>query len=233
MEVLVIGGSGFVGRLILPMLRERHCVTVFDRDAPRETAAGFLRGDVTDSRSLAGAMRGRQAVVYLAMGKDEKGNVDAPGAAYDVNVKGVHLACQAALEAGAKRFVYMSTLSVYSGGNRFFASEDEPPDPPGAYGFTKALGEEVCRFFSRVHGLDCIALRLNAPVELKDWKDCYMRHPGCGATSGPDIARAVLAALECRHSGFDAVFISGDFEGKLTNLSKAKRLLGWEPLERP
>ena len=46
------------------------------------------------------------------------------------------------------------------------------------------------------------------------------------------MARALLAALEYRN-GFQAFQISGDYENKIMNMGKAKRLLGWEPLARP
>jgi nucleoside-diphosphate-sugar epimerase len=174
------------------------------------------------------------AIVYLAMGKDEKGDVYVSVPAYDVNVKGVHLACEAALRSGVKRFIYMSTLSIYDDdGRRRFDSEEEPPDSSTVYGLTKFMGEEVCRFFSRVYGLDCIALRLNYPAQQEQYAEICRRNPACGATSGPDLARAVLCALACEHSGFDAVFIAGDPEGRRFNIAKAKRVLGWEPSERP
>ena len=47
------------------------------------------------------------------------------------------------------------------------------------------------------------------------------------------MARALLAALAYRGCGFQAFMISGDYEQKLMNMSKARRLLGWEPLARP
>ncbi|MEW6360358.1 MAG: NAD(P)-dependent oxidoreductase [Planctomycetota bacterium] len=234
MNILVIGGSGFIGKMIVPFLRQRHETAVFDLLPPADGTAPHICGDVAAAGSLSSATAGRDAVVYLAMGKDAKGDVGAIGPAYDVNVRGVHHACAAAVERGVRRFVYMSTLSVYGGeAARFFGTEDELPDPPSVYGFTKWLGEEVCRYFARVHKLSCIALRLNCPVEDGAWEATYRQYPDMGATCGTDIARAVLAAVECRHEGFDAVFISGDFAGRKMSLAKAKSLLGWTPEQRP
>lgn len=233
MKVLIIGGSGHVGKLIIPLLKERHPLRVFDIVPPADVTVDFVRGEVNDEAALANAMAGMEGVVYLAMGKNDKNNIELVGPAYDVNVKGVHRACRSALDAGAKRLVYMSTLSVYGGnGNRVFKTEDEPPDSPTIYGFTKFLGEEVLRHFCLRHGLNGFALRLNWPVPNDKWEEAHKTHPGCGATAGDDLARAVLAALEVEHSGFDAVFITGDYEGRKFNPAKAKRLLGWEPQRR-
>ena len=233
MNVLIIGGAGYVGRMIIPLMKERHQLRVLDLVPPADVTVEFVQGGVNDEAGLAVAMAGVEGVVYLAMGKDEKGNIDSVGPAYDVNVKGVHQACRAALKAGARRFVYMSTLSVYGGpGDRYFGSEDEPPDSPTIYGFTKFLGEEVLRHFCERHGLNGFALRLNWPVPNDKWNEAVQKSPGCGATAGDDLARAILAALECEHSGFDAVFITGDHEGRKFNPAKAKRVLGWEPQRR-
>ena len=51
-------------------------------------------------------------------------------------------------------------------------------------------------------------------------------------TDEEDLARAYLTALASQHEGFEAVFIAGDKEQREINLTKAKRLLGWEPLAR-
>jgi len=43
---------------------------------------------------------------------------------------------------------------------------------------------------------------------------------------------AMSAALQYG-DGFQAFMISGDYEQKIMNMAKAKRLLGWKPLARP
>ncbi len=54
----------------------------------------------------------------------------------------------------------------------------------------------------------------------------------CLPSDAEDVARAILAALEYRN-GFQAFQISGDYENKVMNMDKARRLLDWEPLARP
>ncbi len=52
------------------------------------------------------------------------------------------------------------------------------------------------------------------------------------ATAGSDVAHALLAALRYR-GGFQAFMLSGDYEQRILNMSKAKRYLNWEPVVRP
>ena len=51
-------------------------------------------------------------------------------------------------------------------------------------------------------------------------------------TDEEDLARAYLAAVDAvqvGHGRFDAVFIAGDEDEANHNMTKARRLLGWEP----
>jgi hypothetical protein len=154
--------------------------------------------------------------------------------AFDVNVKGVYLALLAAHEAVNTQAVYASTMSVYADNlmQRYFADEDLTPDSLHFYGFTKYLGEQVCLNAARLWGMNVNSLRLCHPSSEEKWmSETVLGNPTI-ATTGEDVARAFLAALNFR-GGYQAFTISGDYENKIMNMSKARRLLGWEPLARP
>src|SRR5205085_7170290 len=123
-------------------------------------------------------------------------------------------------------------VSIYQGPleQRYFRDEDLIPDARDLYGFTKSLGEEVCRYAVRSWGMSVNALRICLPISMERWHASpYDRSPIY--TAGDDVARALLAALKYRH-GFEAFMISGDHKQTNMNLSKAKRFLRWEPLAR-
>ncbi len=238
MRVLVIGGSGYLGTLVLPFLAPQHELRVFDLRPPADPALEYVQGNVCDPAALAGAMRGMDAMLYMAMGSHPQGNdwerMEARVTAFDVSVKGLHLALHAAHQAGIGHAVYTSSMSVYAdnGVGRVGADEDAPPDSVLAYGLTKHLGEEVCRHAWRMWGMSVNALRLYLPMPESRWLVEADKGEPTLATTAADTARALLAALEYR-AGFEAFTISGDYEQKLLNMGKARRLLGWEPLARP
>ena len=233
MRVLLIGGSGRVGSLVLPHLAENHSVRVFDLNPPVEGSWEYVEGNAGDSDALRAALAGMDAVLYMAMGalrwKTDEGTVSA----FDVNVRNVYLTLRAASEAGIGHAVYTSSMSVYKNlRERYFENEDIPPDETRLYGLTKRMGEEVCRSAVDQWAMTANALRLCLPVPEEKW---YAEtKPGVPtiATTGPDVARALDAALSFR-DGFQAFMISGDYENRIMNMDKAKRLLGWEPLARP
>jgi NAD dependent epimerase/dehydratase family len=236
MRVLIVGGSGYVGGLVLPILAQHCSLRVFDLLPPQDGSWEYVRGDVTNPETLDLAVKGTDALIYMAVGlKDEDGSFNsraATQAAFDVSVKGLYLALDAARKAGNLHAVYTSTMSIYQGPleHRYFRDENLMPDARDSYGLTKSLGEEVCRYAVRAWGMSVNALRLCLPISLAHWHtspyDCSPLY-----TAGDDCAQALLAALKYRH-GFEAFTISGDYNHSYMNLSKAKRLLRWAPTAR-
>lgn len=234
MKVLVVGGSGIVGRLITPFLAEIHTLRIFDLLPPQEMKSDYYAGDVTQYDDLVSAMSGMEVLVYLAMGNLRWKEISGVVTAFDVNVKGLHLALLAANQAGITQAVYASTMSVYAEDlmQRYFSDENLTPDSTEFYGFTKYLGEQVCMNATRLWGMNINALRLCHPRSEEKWMSETTLGIPTIATTGEDVARAFLTALDFR-GGYQAFTISGDYENKIMNMSKAKRLLGWEPLARP
>ena len=244
LRVLAIGGSGVVGHLVLPQLARRHWIRVFDLNPPGDGAAEFFIGGVSDAAALRQASRGMDVVLYMAAGRDRRDNRDhwetdaAHTAAFDVNVRGVHLALRAAQQVGVMHAVYASSMSVYDAIDSlttnplYFADEDLPPDAGKIYGFTKRLGEEVCRTACRAWGMSVNVLRLCHPLADTDWYEETRDGQATIAIAASDLARALDAAFIYR-AGFQAFTISGDYTERWMSLAKAKERLGWEPLARP
>ena len=239
MNVLVIGGSGYLGALVLPFLADRHHLRVYDLRPPSNPALEYFPGSVADPEALAKAAIGMDAVIFMAMGSNDPlngdlwGRVESHADAFDVSVKGVHLTLYAARHAGVQHAVYTSSMSIFAGNglDRDGADEDTPPDAHHTYALTKRLGEEVCRSACRHWGMSVNALRLYMPVSEEKWRIEARKTGSTPWTTAEDTARALLAALEYRDE-FQAFTISGDYEQKRLNLSKAKRLLNWESMAR-
>ncbi|MBX0330615.1 NAD(P)-dependent oxidoreductase [Oscillochloris sp. ZM17-4] len=234
MRVLVIGGSGYVGGLVLPHLAARHALRVFDMRPPADPSWEYVEGGVGDRDALGRAAEGVDALLYMAMGEKIYDTTSGITSNLDVNIKGVYLALEAAQRAGARHAVYTSSMSIYGGDllQRYFPDEGITPDASDLYGFTKRLGEEVCQNATRAWGMSVNALRLCFPTADDEWAAQTRLGTPTIATAASDVARALLAALDYR-GGFQAFMISGDYEQRLMRMAKAQRLLGWAPLARP
>ena len=241
MRVLVIGGSGHVGTIVLPYLAERHDVAVLDLKPPVEgVPVDYHAGDLRDAGAVGRAAAGTDAVLFMAMGPSTGwGTAETALAHLDVAVGGLYVALDAARQAGVRHAVYTSSMSVYtspgaaSDGRTRFPDESVPPDATNAYGLAKRLGEQVCANAVAAWDMSVVALRLCHPVA-----DVAFPRRDHGplapiiSTSARDTARALLAALDFRGHGFEAFCISGDGAERALSITKAREILGWQPLDR-
>ena len=87
MNILVTGGSGFIGRnLVTDLLKEGHNVTIYDKQRSKTYPDLCIVGDVRDKEKLADSMRGVDAVCHLAA--EHRDDVKSPSLYYEVNVGG-------------------------------------------------------------------------------------------------------------------------------------------------
>ncbi len=244
MKVLLAGGSGHVGTFLVPYLRQHHDLRVLDLRPPRHDGIEYVEGSVTDPEAVRRALDGMETFIWLVMRRGQGGSVtsqDVPTILdnYEVNTKGLHLLLFTAQELGIKRGVYTSTMSVHYRRRDWYPAEELVPlDTPSVYGLTKGFGELICQYFARWFDMNLIALRITGPRTREQWLE-ERRHPRVYpdgsriyVTDEEDLADAYLRALEAvqiGHGRFDAIFIAGDEREQEHNLSKARRLLGWQP----
>ena len=144
-EILVTGGNGFVGRHVVSALQDRGdnvrvlALPSEDTSSLEERGIAVHRGDIRHRETLTAPMSGVDAVLHLAAMMD----VWRPMEQYSaVNVAGTENVCRAALAAGVRRLVHMSSSSVYGVALGRPADERFPLTPfPDPYPITKALGD--------------------------------------------------------------------------------------------
>jgi nucleoside-diphosphate-sugar epimerase len=250
-KVLLAGGSGLVGTFVTPYLLQHHELRVLDLRPPTAAGVEYVEGSITDPAALERALQGCDTFVNLVMngaqgGASTEQSIPLIVSNYEVNTLGLHLLLYIAHGLGIRGGVHTSTMSVHWRGRLWYGQEEDVPfDTPSVYGLTKALGEEICAYFARWFDMNLIALRITAPRERRQYlEERRARRPDHAATIGPDgagplfatdeedLATAYLAAIEAVQTGhgrFEAVYIAGDEDESNHNLSKARRLLGWEP----
>ncbi|MFQ5692399.1 MAG: NAD-dependent epimerase/dehydratase family protein, partial [Nitrospinota bacterium] len=76
-----------------------------------------------------------------------------------VNAMGTLQVLEAAREAGVRRVIYASSSSVYGDSPALPKREDFSPNPLSPYAVSKLTGEQYCRIYHRLHGLETVGLR--------------------------------------------------------------------------
>jgi UDP-glucose 4-epimerase len=165
---LITGGSGFIGSNIVHALLERgDGVRVLDnfatgRRVNLEDVAShveMVEGDLRDDAALGRAVQGVEAVFHQGALPSVPRSVADPLSSHEVNATATLRLLLAAREAGVRRVVYASSSSVYGDTPTLPKSEDLPTNPLSPYAISKLSGEQYCRVFARLYGLETVCLR--------------------------------------------------------------------------
>jgi len=152
MKILVTGGSGFLGSHIADALSDAgHETVIFDRVRSPWLRAGqtMVIGDVLDVGAIAGALRGCDAVYHLAAMADIGDALNNPRTAVEVNIMGTVNLLEAARANGLKRFVFASSIYVYSNQGSFYRT-------------TKQACEHLVHDYHERFGIDFTVLRFGS-----------------------------------------------------------------------
>ena len=167
MRVLVTGGAGFVGSHVVDRLVETgHQPVIFDlRRSPYHNGdIASVRGDLDDLDALCRAMEGCHAAIHLAAAADVDAVEKAPLDAERSNARGTAHVLEAARRTGVARVIYASTIWVYSDTVASVHEEDTPLMAPAhLYTATKLAGEQYCRSYRALYGLESTVLRFGIP----------------------------------------------------------------------
>jgi len=152
MKAFVTGATGFLGSRLAQKLRERDdgvvCLVRSPAKASELEAAGceIVAGDLTDAEAMRGGMEGCDAVFHLAADYRVGVRPQAHPKMQDTNVGGTQRVIDAAVDAGAGRILYVSTIAAF--GNTNGRVVDEGYSHPGdsftsQYERTKAEAHRV------------------------------------------------------------------------------------------
>jgi nucleoside-diphosphate-sugar epimerase len=148
MRVFVTGTEGYLGSLLAPALVQRgYEVIGLDTGFYKERML-YRDGAITpltlakDLRQIEAAdLKGVDAVVHMAELSNDPAGQLAPNITYEINHQGSVRLAESAKRAGVKRFVYMSSCSVYGAADQDFVDEESPVNPQTAYAECKTLVE--------------------------------------------------------------------------------------------
>ncbi len=165
---LVTGGAGFIGsHLVEELLRRGEKVRVLDNlsTGKRENVEQFadriefVEGDIRSHHIVREAVEGVDFVLHQGALPSVPRSINDPITTNEVNVTGTLNVLDAAKDAGVKRVVYASSSSVYGPDPVLPVREDMNPNPVSPYAVAKLTGEKYCHVFSKVYGLETVALR--------------------------------------------------------------------------
>jgi nucleoside-diphosphate-sugar epimerase len=154
-KVLVTGGAGYKGCVLVPkLLNQGYEVVVYDLmlfgsvGLPSNPHLEVVKGDIRDTKSYAAAVKGCDAVIHMAcISNDPSFELD-PRLSTTINYDCFEPMVKASKDAGVRRFVYVSSSSVYGVSDAPEVTEDHPLVPLTDYSRCKALCEPILLGYS-------------------------------------------------------------------------------------
>jgi nucleoside-diphosphate-sugar epimerase len=149
-RVLVTGGAGYKGCVLTPKLLDAgYSVIVYDlmlfgsTGLPSHPHLQVIKGDIRDTRSFAAAVKGCDYVIHMAcISNDPSFELD-PNLSKTINYDCFEPLVLASKQAGVRRFVYVSSSSVYGVSDEPEVTEDHPLVPLTDYNKYKGLCEPI------------------------------------------------------------------------------------------
>ena len=151
-RVLVVGGAGYLGSALVPILLERgYRVRVLDsllfgkeslKAVEKDLNFELVVGDVRDIQVVVQAMKGCDAVIHLAAIVGDPACEENPRLAAEINRAATRMLIDVARGYAIQRFLLASTCSVY-GASEFLMDEHAQVGPISLYAETKVDSENL------------------------------------------------------------------------------------------
>ena len=215
-SILVIGGSGFMGSHTADELSKRgYAVTILDREVSPwlRQDQKMVIADLSDLNTLQAAMQNMDVVYHFAGIADIGEAKLQPHETIESNVMGTTKVMEAAVKSRVKRFVYASTMYVYSSFGSFYRA-------------SKQAAEILIEAYAEQFGIEFTMLRYGSLYgpRAQNWNGIYkfvsrILHDGIFEYSGDgsemreyihvlDAARLSVDVLDSSHVN-TAITITG------------------------
>ena len=140
MNILVVGGAGYVGGGIVDKLKQTHNVTVYDSLIYEESYrkdVNFVYGDIRDHDKLLRFLKANDAVIWLAALVGDGACSINPELTFEINSESVKFLAN----NFDKKIIFLSTCSVY-GAQEGLLDESSSINPLSEYASSKVQAEE-------------------------------------------------------------------------------------------
>lgn len=168
MNYLVTGGAGFIGsNIVIELVKKCYKVKVIDNLATGnednlksvKDKIEFIKGDICDLSLLKKKIEDVDFVLHQAAIPSVQRSVEDPLRTYKSNVEGTLKLLVAVRDSNVKRLVYASSSSVYGAIKDLPKKEDMSTVPISPYALTKLAGEQYCKLFYDLYGIETVSLR--------------------------------------------------------------------------
>jgi len=167
-KYLVTGGAGFIGsHLVRRLVAEGKTVRVVDNLSTGRvsrlddlmTAIEFVKGDLADKRVSQDAVKEIDYVLHQAAVPSVQRSVQDPVGTNRANITATLNLLESSRNARVRRVLYAASSSAYGDTEILPKHEDMPAKPLSPYALQKLAGEQYCKLYHDLYGLETVSLR--------------------------------------------------------------------------
>lgn len=250
-KVLITGGAGFLGinlvRYLLARGYEVISYDIADFDYPERSKITEIKDDVRNREGVKKAMHAVDYVVHAAAALPLYKKEDI----YSTDVDGCRNVLEEAKAAGVKRYIQISSTSVYGIPDHHPLTENDKLQGVGHYGIAKIMAEKLCEE-ARSDGMSITILRpksfigperLGVFALFYDWAKSGKGFPVLGSGNNlyqfldvEDLCEAILLCMTVDKSKVNDVFNIGaevygtmreDYQAVLDEAGFGKKIIGF------
>ncbi len=244
MRVLFVGATGVIGKRVVPLLASEFTLKLAAKKADTVAGLTVIKTDISDFAQAVNLMKDVDAVVNCAIEspyrEDGSSRYRTPDdfMAYnegqvEVNVRGAYHLYEAAARAGVKKFVFISSMTVWLGlpSHKQITAESEIR-PREFYACAKLFGDMLGRTYATTHDMNVLCLRLGQPYPIghpqeEEW---LQKAEDRGVLVHiEDIAGAISAALRAETPKYGAYAIVSSSEEGWIDTTPAQSEIGYAP----
>lgn len=224
-RVLITGAAGRIGSSLAEQLKDRYDLRLhYHHTIPdQKPVSDFIVADVSKYEQVAPMMEGIDAVVHMAGDPSPRASWES---VRDKNIEGTYNVYEAAYRAGVRRVIFASTnhvMGMYDRDQQWPIFAPQPVRPDSLYGVSKALGENLGRYYYDQHGLSVICLRIGWFLpqprdEISRWMWLSPR----------DCAQVTSCAIETE-LGFGTFYAISRNSGRHWDITDTIERLGYRP----
>ncbi len=164
-RILVTGGAGFIGsNLVDALIEQGHEVSILDNFSSGKweninPKAAVVQADICNLEAITPVFKDIEYVFHTAAMARIQPSIIDPIETIKNNILGTTNVLLAARDAKVKKVIYSASSSYYGDQDKSPLTEDMVGVTKNPYSLAKHVGEELCRIFRELYGLDTVSLR--------------------------------------------------------------------------
>ena len=243
-NIVVLGGSGFVGKSLLQKLESKKFkVKVMVNSSKIKNKFKKFHGDILDKKTFENQIKNGDIIINLV--GQYNGHISN---FIDLNIKGGLNLLESCKGKKNIKIILISSIDAYGENMQYASKEKDEPSPQNNYGLIKLLAEKMYENFANIHGLDVIVLRLsnlygpnkknglimNILKAIKKNGAVSINHNGKQQRDYlfiEDAVDGIIKAVQCRLKKYNVINISSGKRYRSTEIIKFAQELSHKKLK--